>query len=56
MYPILWLIILILDVLAIIDCVNRSMDIVKKVLWILLILFLPLLGMVLYYLVGRSKS
>jgi uncharacterized membrane protein YhaH (DUF805 family) len=54
MTSILGLIVLILDIVAIVDCVKRSMDTGKKVLWILLILFLPILGMVLYFLVGRK--
>jgi hypothetical protein len=56
MHFIIWLVVLILDILAIIDVAGRSMEMLKKVLWILLILFLPILGIVLYYLVGRSKS
>lgn len=54
MTSILGLIILILDIVAIIDCVKCSMDTGKKVLWILLILFLPILGMILYFLLGRK--
>ena len=51
---ILGLVILILDIVAIIDCAKRSMDTGKKVLWIVLILFLPILGMILYFLLGRK--
>ncbi|MEI6083577.1 MAG: PLD nuclease N-terminal domain-containing protein [Verrucomicrobiota bacterium] len=54
MQGILGLVILVLDIIAIIDCAKRSMDTGKKVLWILLILFLPVLGLILYYLVGRK--
>jgi hypothetical protein len=54
MYPVYGLLILVLDIVAIIDCAQRSMDTGKKVLWILLILILPLIGPILYYLVGRK--
>ena len=54
MQGIIGLAILILDIIAIIDCAKRSMDTGKKVLWILLILLLPVLGLILYYLVGRK--
>ena len=50
------LVILILDVIAIIDAVKSSMVTGKKVLWILLILLLPLIGLILYYLLGRKKG
>ena len=55
-YSIGWLVIFVLDILAIIDCAKSSMDSGKKVLWIVLILVLPLLGLILYYLVGRGKA
>jgi len=54
MTGILGLVVLILDIVAIVDCVKRSMDTGKKVLWIVLILLLPLLGMILYFLLGRK--
>ena len=46
--------ILILDVYFIIEIVKGSMDTGKKILWILIILFLPVLGALLYYLLGRK--
>ena len=52
----LGLLILILDVFAIVDCLKTHKDTGKIVLWIVLILVLPFLGMLLYFLVGRSKS
>lgn len=54
MKSILGIIILVLDILAIIDVLKSSMATGKKILWILLILFLPVLGLILYYLVGRK--
>jgi len=53
---VLGLIILVLDILAIVNCVQSSMETGKKVLWIVLILILPLIGLILYYLVGRGKT
>ena len=51
----LGLVILILDVIAILDVVKSSMDTGKKVLWIVLVLVLPIIGMVVYFLVGKKK-
>mgnify|MGYP002623122542 CR=1 FL=1 len=48
------IVILVLDVLAIIDCLKSGMTTGKKALWIILILVLPLVGLILYYLVGKK--
>jgi uncharacterized membrane protein YhaH (DUF805 family) len=49
------LIVFVLDIIAIIDCVQRNMDTNKKILWCLLIILIPIIGMILYFLLGRSK-
>jgi len=49
------LIILVLDIMAIIDCINTQKDSGKKILWIVLILLLPVVGLILYYLLGKGK-
>lgn len=51
----LGLIILIIDVLAVIDIVKSNKDTEKKILWIIAVVFLPILGPVLYYFIGKSK-
>ena len=53
---IIGLIILVLDIIAIIDAVKSSMETGKKVLWILLIVILPVVGLILYYLLGKKGS
>ncbi len=50
------LIILVLDIVAIIDCLKSGMSVGKKVLWVVLILLLPIVGLVLYYLLGRKSA
>ena len=49
------LVILVLDIIAIVDCLKSNADTVKKLLWILVILLLPLIGMLLYFLLARGK-
>jgi hypothetical protein len=49
------LIILILDIIAIIDVLKSSMETGKKILWVVLILILPVIGLILYFLLGRKK-
>ena len=55
MGALLGLVILVLDIVAIVDVVKSAVDTGKKVLWVLLILVLPIIGMVLYFLIGKKK-
>ena len=50
----LGLVILVLDIIAIVDVIKSSADTGKKILWIILILILPIVGMILYFLVGKK--
>jgi hypothetical protein len=52
---ILGLIVLILDIIAIVDCVKSTLESGKKILWIVLIVLLPIIGLILYFLVGKKK-
>ena len=45
-----------LDIWAIGDCLQTQTDNSKKILWILLILLLPVVGLILYFLLGKSKQ
>jgi len=56
MFGLLGLVVFVLDIFAIVDCVKKNRDTGKIVLWIVLILLLPVLGMILYFLLGRSNS
>lgn len=49
------LIVLILDVIALIEVFGSSRTLGGKVLWGLLIFFLPLVGVLAYFLFGRDK-
>ena len=56
MNAIIGLVILVLDILAIIQIVKSAAPGGKKALWIILILVLPVLGLILYYLLGKKSS
>lgn len=56
MSGIVGIIILILDVLAILDLFKSAKPAGQKVLWVILILILPLVGLILYYLLGRKQT
>lgn len=56
MKTILGLVVLALDIIAIVDCAKSAKSMAKKVLWIIIILILPLVGMILYFWLGREKK
>ncbi len=55
-YGLLSVLILALDIWAIVSLLSGSGTSGHKLLWTLLILFLPLVGLILYLLVGRSPA
>ena len=46
--------IVILDIIAILDLIKSDKDNLRKGLWVAVIVFLPLIGLVLYFLVGKK--
>ncbi len=54
MSGILGLLVLVLDIIAIVDVVKSSIDTGKKTLWVILIIILPVIGMILYFLMGKK--
>lgn len=52
----LGLLILILDIYAIISVLSGRSSVERKVLWVAVIILLPLLGMILYFMIGRSAA
>ena len=54
MIGLIGLAILVLDIVAIVDVVKSAAPGGKKALWVLLILLLPVLGMILYFLLGKK--
>jgi hypothetical protein len=54
MYRLISLVILVLVIVALVDVIQRPMETGKKILWIVLIVLLPLIGTILYFLLGRK--
>ena len=54
MHRLIGFLILVIDIIVIIDILRSNKDTEKKVLWIITVLFLPVLGPILYFFVGRS--
>lgn len=55
MTSILGVLILALDIIAIYSILTGGGSTPKKVLWIALVLLLPLVGMILYFLIGKKS-
>ena len=56
MSMLLGLIILILDIFAIVGVLSGSSTPGRKLLWVVVILVFPVVGLIIYYLVGRSSA
>jgi hypothetical protein len=55
MYSIIGLVILVLDIIALVSLLQSGADTATKILWALLIILLPALGMILYFLMGPGR-
>lgn len=54
-YGIFGLLILILDIIAILNILKSGLDTAMKIVWILVVLILPVIGMILWFLIGAKK-
>jgi hypothetical protein len=50
------LVVFVVDVVAIVDVVTGERSIVAKVVWVVLILMMPILGVLLYVVLGRDPA
>lgn len=55
-YGILGLIVLVLDIIAIVSILGGKASVEHKLLWTVIVLLLPVVGMILYFLMGRSTA
>ena len=55
LYGISGIIILVLDIFAIFQVLQSSLPPVNKLIWVLLILVLPVLGLILWLLIGSRR-
>jgi hypothetical protein len=55
MFSLIGLLILVLDVIALVSLLKSGADTTTKILWLLLIVLLPVLGMILYFLMGPGR-
>ncbi len=56
LYPIVALVVLILDIIAIVKVLGGRGSTERKLLWTIIIIVLPFIGMILYFLMGESAA
>jgi hypothetical protein len=56
MVSLIGLVILVLDVIALVSLLQSGANTANKILWALLIILLPVLGMILYFLMGPGRK
>ncbi|HQQ97832.1 MAG TPA: PLDc N-terminal domain-containing protein [Cyclobacteriaceae bacterium] len=54
MFRLLSILVFVVDVIIVLEILKSNKDNEKKILWIILVVFLPVLGPVLYYVIGRK--
>jgi hypothetical protein len=55
-YSLVGLLVLILDIIAILNIVQSGMSGTHKLLWVLVVLLLPVIGMILWFVIGSKKA
>jgi len=55
-YSLFGIVIVVLDIIAIFSVLRGSDSLGHKVLWVILVLIFPIVGMIVYYLIGRSPQ
>jgi hypothetical protein len=54
-YSLFGLVVLVLDIVALVSLLKSGADAGTKILWVILIVLLPLVGMILYFLMGPGR-
>ncbi|HEX9817101.1 MAG TPA: PLD nuclease N-terminal domain-containing protein [Candidatus Thermoplasmatota archaeon] len=54
-YSVIGIVILVLDIIVIVSVWKSHKALIPKVVWTLVILFLPIIGLILYFFLGREK-
>ncbi len=55
-YGIIGLLVLILDIVAIIGILKSGLEPMMKLVWIVVVLALPVVGMILWFMIGAKKG
>ncbi len=55
MFRLLGILVFVLDIIAIVSILKSSADGANKILWMLLVILLPFIGMILYFAMGPGR-
>lgn len=55
MFRLIGLLVFVLDIIAIVSILKSSADGTTKILWVLLVILLPFIGMILYFAMGPGR-
>ena len=55
MFSLISIVVLVLDIIALVSLLQSGANAGTKILWALLIILLPVLGMILYFLMGPGR-
>ena len=55
MFRLVGILVFILDIIAIVSILKSSVDGTTKILWVLLVILLPFIGMILYFAMGPGR-
>jgi hypothetical protein len=55
MFQLLAVLVFVLDIIAIVSILKSSADGATKILWMLLVILLPFIGMILYFAMGPGR-
>jgi len=55
MFRLIGILVFILDIIAIVSILKSSADGATKILWMLLVILLPFIGMILYFAIGPGR-
>lgn len=55
MFRLLGILVFVLDIIAIVSILKSSADGATKILWMLLVILLPFIGMILYFVMGPGR-
>ncbi len=53
-YSLIWLVVLVLDIVALVNIFKSAMDTERKLLWAFAVLAAPVLGMILYFIFKKD--
>jgi hypothetical protein len=55
MFRLIGILVFVLDIIAIVSILRSSADAATKLLWIVLVILLPFIGMILYFAMGPGR-